>query len=162
MDQTLVDINQELTGVFEGYQGRREEIIPLLQAVQEKFSYLPSEGMKKIAEFTRVPASSVFAVATFYAQFRFEPLGRNHIMVCRGTACHVRGAQAILEEMTDELGLEGEGTTEDQEYTVETVACIGCCALAPVITVNEEVHGNLSKNKVRKLLRDEAKKNGRE
>lgn len=161
MEQTLVDFNQEMAGVFEGYKGRKEEIIPLLQAVQEKFSYLPIEGMEKIAEFTRVPSSSVFAVATFYAQFRFEPLGRNHVMVCRGTACHVRGAQAILEEMTSELGLEGEGTTEDREYTVETVACIGCCALAPVITVNEEVHGNLTKNKARKLLKDEAKKNGR-
>ena len=83
-------------------------------------------------------------------------------MVCRGTACHVRGAQSIIDEMTEELGLEGEGTTPDMEYTLETVACIGCCALAPVMTVNEEIHGNLSKNKVRKLLKDKGKINGGE
>jgi NADH-quinone oxidoreductase subunit E len=151
-----------LSEIFSKYEGRREEIIPLLQEVQEVYSFLPDEAMNDIAYFTRVPASSVYAVATFYAQFRFEPLGRNHIMVCRGTACHVRGAQTILDEMVESLGLEGEGTTEDQEYTVETVACIGCCALAPVITINEEVHGNLTKNKLRKFLKEEGKKNGSE
>jgi NADH-quinone oxidoreductase subunit E len=155
-------MQEELTTIFSKYDGSREEIIPILQAVQEEFTYLPTEAMEKIARFTRVPASSIYAIATFYAQFRFEPLGRNHVMVCRGTACHVRGAPAILDEMVESLGLEGEGTTEDQEYTVETVACIGCCALAPVITVNEEVHGNLTKNKVRKFLKAEGVKNGRE
>lgn len=148
--------------IFNKYQGKREEIIPLLQDFQEHNGFLSDEAMNDIARFTRVPASNVFAVATFYAQFRFEPLGRNHILVCRGTACHVRGAEAILEEMTESVGLEGEGTTEDQEYTVETVACIGCCALAPVITINEEVHGNLTKNKLRKFLKEEGNKNGRE
>jgi NADH-quinone oxidoreductase subunit E len=142
-----------LADIFVEYQGKREEIIPLLQGVQEELGYLSDEAMQQIANFTKVPASNVYAVATFYAQFRFEPLGDNHILVCRGTACHVRGAQAILEEMTESLGLEDEGTTEDREYTIETVACIGCCALAPVITVNEEVHGNLSKKEARKLLR---------
>lgn len=151
----------ELREIFSKFEGKREEIIPLLQEVQEVYSFLPDEAMSDIAKFTRVSASNVYAVATFYAQFRFEPLGRNHVMVCRGTACHVRGAQAILEEMVESLGLEGEGTTEDQEYTVETVACIGCCALAPVITINEEVHGNLTKNTLRKLLREEGKKNGK-
>ena len=150
----------DLSIVFSDYQGRREEIIPLLQGVQEELGFLPDEAMQEIAKFTKVPASSIYAVATFYAQFRFEPLGKNHIMVCRGTACHVRGAQAILEEMTESLDLEGEGTTEDQEFTIETVACIGCCALAPVITVNEEVHGNLTKNQARKLLKKEGEKNG--
>lgn len=150
----------ELATIFSGYQGKREEIIPLLQGVQEELGYLPDEAMQEIANFTQVPASNVYAVATFYAQFRFEPLGRNHIMVCRGTACHVRGAQAILEEITESLGLEGEGTTEDQEFTIETVACIGCCALAPVITVNEEVHGNLTKSQARKILQKEREQNG--
>jgi NADH:ubiquinone oxidoreductase subunit E len=99
-------------------------------------------------------------VATFYAQFRFTPTGKNIISICRGTACHVRGAPAILEETTAVLGLDGEGTTEDMEYTVETVACIGCCALAPCVTVNEEVHGNLSKKKVRTILAKGSKSNG--
>jgi len=108
--------------------------------------------MNQIARFIRVPASRVFGVATFYAQFRFTPTGKNIVSICRGTACHVRGATAILEETTAALGLEGEGTTEDMEYTVETVACIGCCALAPCVTINELVHGNLTKKKVRKLM----------
>jgi len=155
-------MQEELTEIFSNYRGLREEIIPILQAVQDEFTYLPTDAMEKIARFTRVPSSNIFAIATFYAQFRFEPLGRNHIMVCRGTACHVRGAPAILDEMLESMGLEHEGTTEDQEYTVETVACIGCCALAPVITVNEEVHGNLTKNKLRKFLKEEGAKNGRE
>lgn len=154
MDATLMNI-------FSSYEGKRDEIIPLLQAVQEEFTYLPEEAMQKIARFTHSPESSVYAVATFYAQFRFKPRGRQHVMVCRGTACHVRGAPAILEEITENVGLEGEGTTEDLAYTVETVACIGCCALAPAITYNEEVYGNLTKNKVRKLLKQEDGKNGK-
>lgn len=155
-------MHEELTAIFSNFHGSREEIIPILQSVQEEFTYLPEEAMEKIARFTRVPSSSVYAVATFYAQFRFTPRGKNHICVCRGTACHVRGAQALIDEVTESLGLEGEGTTEDLEYTVETVACIGCCALAPVMTINEEVHGNLTKNKLRKFLQAEGVKNGRE
>jgi NADH-quinone oxidoreductase subunit E len=108
--------------------------------------------MAEIADYTRVPASDIYGVATFYAQFRFTPTGENLVSICRGTACHVRGAPRIFEEVTDQLGLEGEGTTEDMKYTVETVACVGCCALAPVMTINEEVHGDLTKQKVRKLI----------
>jgi NADH-quinone oxidoreductase subunit E len=154
-------MEETLQYIFEGFSGRREEIIPILQRVQEKFTFLPEHSMKEIARFTHVPESDIYGVATFYAQFRFTPTGKNIISVCRGTACHVRGAPAILEEVTSNLGLEGEGTTPDLEYTVETVACVGCCALAPCVTVNEEVHGNLTKNKVRKLLK-EGGKNGNE
>ncbi len=143
-----------LTTILSAHEGKRETIIPILQQVQEEFGYLPEDAMLQIARHTHVPASRVYGVATFYAQFRFTPLGKTHVMVCRGTACHVRGAPAILDEITEILGMEGEGTTEDLEYTVETVACIGCCAIAPAITYNEEVHGNLSKNKVRKIMKD--------
>jgi len=146
-------MEESLQNIFSGFEGRREEIIPILQRVQEEYTFLPEYSMKEIARFTRVPESDIYGVATFYAQFRFTPTGKNIISVCRGTACHVRGATAILEETTTNLGLEGEGTTPDLEYTVETVACIGCCALAPCITVNEEVHGNLTKKKVRDLLK---------
>ena len=143
-----------LTTILSAHEGKRETIIPILQQVQEELGYLPEDAMLQIARHTHVPASRVYGVATFYAQFRFTPLGKTHVMVCRGTACHVRGAPAILDEITEILGMEGEGTTEDLEYTVETVACIGCCAIAPAITYNEEVHGNLSKNKVRKIMKD--------
>ena len=145
-------MEETLQTILSQFDGKQEEIIPILQKVQEAYTYLPEDSMSQIARFIRVPASRVFGVATFYAQFRFTPTGKNIVSICRGTACHVRGAPAILEEATAVLGLEGEGTTEDLEYTVETVACIGCCALAPCVTINEEVHGNLSKKKVRTLL----------
>jgi NADH-quinone oxidoreductase subunit E len=151
---------QALQSILSEFDGKQEEIIPILQKVQNAYTYLPEESMSKIARFIQVPESRVYGVATFYAQFRFTPTGRNIVSICRGTACHVRGAPSILEETTTALGLEGEGTTEDLEYTVETVACIGCCALAPCVTVNEEVHGNLTKKKVRKLMAQGSKKNG--
>lgn len=150
-----------LETIFSKYEGRRENIIPILQHVQEEYTYLPEHLMAEIAEYTHVPPSDIYGVATFYAQFRFEPTGDKIISVCRGTACHVRGAPRIFEEITDQLGLDGEGTTADNQYTVETVACVGCCALAPVITINEEVHGDLTKKKVQKLLQKEGEQNGK-
>jgi len=151
-----------LETIFSDYEGKRENVIPILQKVQEEYTYLPEHLMAEIADYTRVPASDIYGVATFYAQFRFTPTGENIISVCRGTACHVRGAPRIFEEVTDQLNLEGEGTTEDQKYTVETVACVGCCALAPVLTINEEVHGDLTKQKVKKLVQAKGDQNGEE
>jgi len=153
-------MDEDLQVILSDFDGKQEEIIPILQKVQAAYTYLPEESMNQIARFIQVPQSRVYGVATFYAQFRFPPTGKNIISICRGTACHVRGAPAILEETTAVLGLDGEGTTEDMEYTVETVACIGCCALAPCVTVNEEVHGNLSKKKVRTILAKGSKSNG--
>ncbi len=147
--------------LFSKFEPKRENIIPILQVIQEEYTYLPEHMMGEIADFTHVPESDIYGVATFYAQFRFEPTGENILSVCRGTACHVRGAPGIFEEVTDLLDLEREGTTADDKYTVETVACIGCCALAPVITINEEVHGNLTKKEVRKLLDGKGKPNGK-
>jgi NADH-quinone oxidoreductase subunit E len=153
-------MEEDLQVILSEFDGKQEEIIPILQKVQDAYTYLPQDSMSQIARFVHVPESRVYGVATFYAQFRFTPTGKNIISICRGTACHVRGAPAILEETTAVLGLDGEGTTEDMEYTVETVACIGCCALAPCVTVNEEVHGNLSKKKVRTILAKGNKSNG--
>lgn len=155
-------MEKSLENIFSDYEGKRENVIPILQKVQEEYTYLPEHLMAEIADYTCVPASDIYGVATFYAQFRFTPTGENLILVCRGTACHVRGAPRIFEEITDQLNLEGEGTTEDQKYTVETVACVGCCALAPVITINEEVHGDLTKQKVRKLVQAKGDQNGEE
>ncbi|MDZ7843483.1 MAG: NADH-quinone oxidoreductase subunit NuoE [Anaerolineales bacterium] len=153
-------MENSLETIFSEFEGKREDIIPILQKVQEEYTYLPDHLMAEIAEYTRVPPSDIYGVATFYAQFRFTPTGENIISVCRGTACHVRGAPRIFEEITDQLGLEGEGTTEDQQYTVETVACVGCCALAPVITINEEVYGDLTKKKVQKIIKKRGNENG--
>jgi NADH-quinone oxidoreductase subunit E len=153
-------MDKSLETIFSRYEGKRENVIPILQKVQEEYTFLPEHLMAEIANYTRVPASDIYGVATFYAQFRFTPPGENLISVCRGTACHVRGAPRIFEEVTGQLNLEGEGTTEDQKYTVETVACVGCCALAPVMTINEEVHGDLTKQKVRKLVPAKGDQNG--
>jgi len=155
-------MEKSLETIFSDYEGKRENVIPILQKVQEEYTFLPEHLMAEIAEYTRVPASDIYGVATFYAQFRFTPTGENIISVCRGTACHVRGAPRIFEEVIDQLNLEGEGTTEDQKYTVETVACVGCCALAPVLTINDEVHGDLTKQKVRKLIQTKGDQNGEE
>jgi NADH-quinone oxidoreductase subunit E len=142
-----------LNEIFSAYEGRRDELIPILQKVQETYGYLPEDSIAAIARFARVPEASVYAVATFYAQFRFTPIGRNHIMVCRGTACHVRGAPRILEKLQDELGI-GEGeTTEDQEYSLETVACIGACGLSPCITINKEVEAKMTPKRVTEIVR---------
>jgi NADH:ubiquinone oxidoreductase subunit E len=131
---------------------QQDALIEVLHTAQEVFGFLDDDLLIYVARQLKLPLSWVYGVATFYAQFRFTPTGENLVSICRGTACHVRGAPRIFEEVTDQLGLEGEGTTEDMKYTVETVACVGCCALAPVMTINEEVHGDLTKQKVRKLI----------
>ena len=145
-------MQQKLNDIFSKYKGKREELIPLLQAVQEEFGYLPQESMEEIAKFIRVPGSSVFAVATFYAQFRFSPRGRKHVMVCRGTACHVNGAPRVLEEIEEQLGIKEGETTEDLDYSLETVACIGACSLAPCIMINKDVEAKITKKKVASLF----------
>jgi NADH-quinone oxidoreductase subunit E len=144
----------ELTKVLDTYRGSQEELISILQDVQERFGYLPKEAMFDISKFLGVPESRVYAVASFYAQFRFMPMGKNTVMVCRGTACHVKGAPRILEEVKRELQVDEGETTKDLEYTLETVACLGCCALAPCIMINDEVAANLTPKKVKALFQE--------
>ncbi len=145
----------ELHTIFSHFEGKREEIIPILQKVQNTYSYLPEESMSEIARFVHVPESQVYGVATFYAQFRFTPRGKKHCMVCRGTACHVNGAQRVLEEMESVLGIKEGETTEDLEYSLETVACIGACSLAPAVMINDTVEAKLDPKKIRKLFNKE-------
>ena len=150
--EKVVIMEERLNSILSSYEAKRDELIPILQQVQEEFGHLPEQAMLEIAQFIGVPESQVYAVATFYAQFRFTPIGRNHVMVCRGTACHVRGAPQILGEVKRRLGIEEGETTKDMEYTLETVACIGCCALAPCIMVNKEVYGQLNSKKIAKIF----------
>lgn len=133
-------------------EGRKDKLIPILQQVQGEYGYLPEEAMAAIAKVTGLPESRVYAVASFYAQFRFTPMGKHKVMVCRGTACHVQGAKRILEETERQLGIQQGETTEDLEYTLETVACIGCCALAPCMMIDEKVEARLTRKKVTELL----------
>jgi len=142
----------DLSAIFSSYEGRSHELIPLLQDVQGELGYLPEEAMLEIAEFTGVPDSRVYAVATFYTQFRFTPIGRHHVMVCRGTACHVRGGARILEEVENQLGIREGETTADLEYSLETVACVGACGLSPCIMVNKEVKAKMTPKKVAELF----------
>jgi NADH-quinone oxidoreductase subunit E len=143
---------ERLNEILSSYHGKKEELIPILQQVQQAFGYLPEAAMKKIAKFLKLPESTVFGVGTFYAQFKLVPSGRNIIRVCRGTACHVRGGARVLKEVERHLGIKPEETSQDFEYSLETVACLGACALAPNIVVNGKVYGRLTESKVRKIL----------
>ena len=139
--------------VLSAFERRPESLIPLLQAVQESLGYLPPDALGTVARHARVPRSRVYGVASFYSQFRFNPVGRHRVAVCRGTACHVGGARFILEQLERTLGIPEGQTTEDMEYSLETVACIGCCGLAPCISVNGEVSAKLTPKKVRKKFK---------
>jgi len=145
-------LEASLQTILSEFDGKEEEIIPILQKVQSTYSYLPEQSVREIARFTHVPASQVYGVATFYAQFRFTPRGRKHCMVCRGTACHVNGASRILEETEAALGIKEGETSADLEYSLETVACIGACSLAPAMMINGTVEAKLDPKKVRKLF----------
>ena len=145
-------MEKQLYMILSSFKGKKDELIPILQRVQEEIGCLPEQLMLEIARFTGVPESRIYAVATFYAQFRFTPIGRNHVIVCRGTACHVRGAPRILEEIEKTLGITDGETTEDMEYSLETVACIGACGLSPCIMINKKVKAKLTPKKVAKLF----------
>jgi NADH-quinone oxidoreductase subunit E len=149
-----------LASVLKDFNGTNDELIPILQKIQDVFGYIPEEKMLDIARFVGVPESKVFGTATFYAQFRFTPKGKNRVMVCRGTACHVKGAPQILESIERDLGITENETTPDGEYTLETVACIGCCSLAPCIMVNKKVEAKMTPQKVDSLFK-KVKNNGK-
>jgi NADH-quinone oxidoreductase subunit E len=149
-------MEERLSAIFSSYEKRADNLIPVLQEVQEEFGYLPEEAMIGIAKAIGVPESRVYGVASFYAQFRFTPMGRNHVMICRGTACHVRGAARILDEAERHLDIKEGETTEDLEYTLETVACIGCCGLAPTLVINDATYGRLTPKDIAKIF-DERK-----
>jgi NADH:ubiquinone oxidoreductase subunit E len=125
-----------------------------LQQVQQVFGYLPEPVMKKIAKFLKLSENIVFGVATFYAQFKFVPSGRNIIKVCRGTACHVRGTAGILGEVEKQLGIKPGESTPDLEYSLEAIACFGSCALAPVMVIGNKVYGRMTPAKVKDVLAD--------
>ena len=149
---TEAEIKQKVDEILSHYNGRQDELIPILQEVQEQFGYLPSEAMLKVARFLRLPESAVFGVSTFYAQFKFSPTGKKKVRLCRGTACHVRGAPQILDEVEKQLGIKPGETTPDLEYSLETIACFGSCALAPVMVVDDNVYGRMSPKKVAQIL----------
>jgi NADH-quinone oxidoreductase subunit E len=154
---TRADVQEKLAEIFSRHNSERQELIPILQETQAKFRYLPAAAMKEIARFLHIPESAVYGVSTFYAQFKLTPLGKKVIRVCRGTACHVRGASKVLNELEKRLGIKAGETTKDMEYTLETVACIGACALAPTMTIDNETFGKMTPKKVGEVLGDTSK-----
>ncbi len=140
--------------IYQKYpQQDASNLIPLLQDIQETLGYLPEEEMQKVARHVKIPVSRVYGVATFYNQFRLQPLGKYIIRVCRGTACHVKGSFDLLQTLENELGIKAGETTKDLMFSIETVACIGACSIAPVIAINEEFFGGLTTKSVQKLLK---------
>jgi NADH-quinone oxidoreductase subunit E len=145
-------IKEQLQEILARHRGERVELIIILEEVQERLGYLPKESLVEIADFVHVSAASVFGVATFYNRFRFTPIGRHAIRVCMGTACHVAGGALVMEALERELDIKVGGVTPDEEFSLDRVACVGCCVLAPVIVINREVSPKMTPFKVEEVL----------
>ena len=149
------NLQEQLEEVLAPFRGQRGATIPVLQKVQEKLGYLPEEELPEIANFLGLSKNKVYGVATFYAQFRFERPGEHAIKVCQGTACYVQGGKLILEAVENELGLSSQKmTTDDYKFSVERVACFGCCALAPVMVIDKTVYGRMTPVRARQILNE--------
>jgi NADH-quinone oxidoreductase subunit E len=142
----------ELKSRLQAMDRDRGKLIPILQFAQDTLAYLPAAAIQVVAEHLEISASEVYGVATFYNQFRFSPPGRNPIKVCLGTACHVKGSDIILENFERKLEIKDGQTTEDREFSIDRVACVGCCALAPVAIVGETLHGKMQPSKVEGIV----------
>ena len=136
------------------YPSEREFLIPILQEVQQNLGYLSNESIYKIAEYLKLPESKIYGVATFYNQFKLNPPGKFQIQICRGTACHVKGSNNILETLKRVLAIDTGQTTKDGLFSLETVACLGACSIAPVMTVNGKFYGRLDSKKAEKIILD--------
>ncbi len=150
MDETAVLEN--MASILKGFASGKENLIPILQRIQKSQGYISRESMGLVGQHLGISTSEVFGVATFYNQFRFHPPGKVQIKVCLGTACHVVGGDIILENFERKLTIKEGQTTPDREFSIERVACVGCCALAPVAVVNEETHGHMAPSKVEGLI----------
>ncbi|MCF8230775.1 MAG: NADH-quinone oxidoreductase subunit NuoE [Bacteroidales bacterium] len=155
VEQATEDLDLSvLDPLIEKYKEKKGNVIPLLQGAQQRLGYIPREAFEKISRETGLEKSHLFGVATFYAQFRLSPVGKNIIKVCHGTACHVQGAEDITDALEDSLKVKDGETTEDRIFTLESVACLGCCSLAPVMMIGEETYGKLTRNKAVKVIKN--------
>lgn len=139
--------------ILHKYEGKKGSLIPILQAIQEQYGYLPTDILAQVSAKTGIPTSQMFGVATFYTQFRLQPRGKYTTRVCHGTACHVSGAEQLSEAIEHELGIKDKQTTKDKLFTLESVACLGCCSLAPVMVVGEQTYGRCTPDKATKILK---------
>ncbi|MEA1947422.1 MAG: NADH-quinone oxidoreductase subunit NuoE [Thermodesulfobacteriota bacterium] len=138
--------------IEEDFNNDKENLIMIIQAIQRRYNYLPRPALAYLSTKIGVPFSKIYGIATFYSTLSLEPRGRNIISICLGTACHVRGGERVHERLVDSLSIKGGETTEDKRFTLETVRCIGCCSLGPVVKINEDVHGHISSDQVDKIL----------
>jgi NADH-quinone oxidoreductase subunit E len=145
-------MDQAFQALLREWKGVNGNVIPLLQRTQTIYGYLPQEAMRAIAAATGKTAAEIYGVATFYAQFRFTPMGKHVMKICHGTACHVQGADSLDTVTEQKLGVAPGNTTKDGEFTVERVACLGCCSLAPVVMIDGEVYGRLTGDKLGKIV----------
>ena len=145
-------MKRKITRVLKRFGRKKENLIPILQQIQAKLGYLPAEAMQEVAEFLSIPETDVYSVATFYNQFRLNPPGKHSVRVCLGTACHMKGGYIILDAWKRRLGIESGQTTPDRKFDLDTVACVGCCAMAPVTITDKKVEGKVSPTRVDGIL----------
>jgi len=148
VDLTLID------PLIEKYKSKKGNLIPILQGTQAMYGYLPAESFVKISEMTGLKLSEMYGVATFYTQFRLNPVGKHIVKICHGTACHVQNATAISEAVEDALGIKDGETTEDRLFTLESVACLGCCSLAPVMMIGDETYAKLTGSQAVRIIKE--------
>ncbi len=143
---------KKLDRILENFNKSRGSLIGLLQDVSESYGYLPEKVLEEISEKLNVPQSHLYSLVTFYTSFRLEPMGKHHCSICVGTACHVRGASGVVEAIERELNIKAGQTTQDGKFTVETVNCLGACALGPLVVIDNDYHGKIDQRKAAKLL----------
>ena len=148
-----IDLNL-LEPILAEYSAVKGSLITILQKTQEVYGYLPKDAIRRISERTGVPESEIMGVATFYTQFRLTPLGRHVILLCQGTACHVNSSERILETVRETLGIDDGETTADGLFTLECVACLGCCSLSPVMMIDGTAYGSLTPEKTKQILKE--------
>ncbi len=152
--ESIPEMERLFAEMREKFEGKPRELIPMLQSVQRALGFLPEQALLEIARLTGLSAAKVFGSATFYSQFRLQPVGKYIVRVCRGTACHVKGSARLLRDIQNHLQVVPGQMTQDRLFTLETVACFGSCALAPVMVVNDSVYGRMNRAKALKLLDD--------
>ena len=162
MNRPTEDSLSKIADILARYPANRGSLIPVLQDIQEDFGYLSEEAIEELARLTEISANEIYGVATFYTQFRFNPPGEHRIQSCQGTACHVRGGRRILDELEQRLGITAGQTTADGQFDLQRVACLGCCALAPVVAVDGKVYARMTAKKIPSVLSQYDGKKGME
>ena len=145
-------IKEEVRKIMEPYKQEKDNLIPILNEVQEKYGYIPKVAQMEISKYLEIPMAEIYGVITFYARFTLEPKGKYNISVCLGTACFVKGSQSILDRLKERLNLEEGKTSADGKYSIDTTRCVGACGIAPVFTVNDEVYGHATVKKLDEVL----------